>query len=162
MSPETWESFFLGEVGAAAALGGLLFVSLSINIDRIIKSGGLPERGLEALVLLMAIVIIGSLMLMPHQNMTQQGWEILGCGALAWIIGTYVCLIGMKVTSKDFRREFRQNLITYEIASLPYFIAGGLVLAGRESGFYWLGATMLLGFAKAVMEAWVLLVEIHR
>ena len=162
MSPETWESFFLGELGAAAALGGLLFVSLSINIERIVKSGGLPERGLEALLVLMAILIGSSLMLMPHQNIAAQGWEILGVGAVTWAIGTRVCLIGSKRTSKDFRREARQSLILFQIASLPYLVAGGLLAAGRESGFYWLGATMLLGFAKAVLQAWVLLVEIHR
>jgi hypothetical protein len=162
MSPETWESFFLGELGAAAALGGLLFVSLSINIERIIKSGGLPERGLEALIILMGILIVASLMLMPHQSLAVQGWEILGAGLAVWAIGTKLCLIGIKISVPEFRREVRQNLITFQIASLPYFVSGILLLAGYEAGFYWLGATMLLGIAKAVLEAWVLLVEINR
>ena len=101
-------------------------------------------------------------MLMPHQGMVTQGWEALAAGAIAWAIGTRVCLIGSKRTSADFRRQARQNFITFQIASLPYFTSGSLLIAGHESGYYWLGATMLLGFAKAVLEAWVLLVEIHR
>ena len=34
----SWSSFFVAEVGAAAALAGLLFVSISLNIGEILKS----------------------------------------------------------------------------------------------------------------------------
>ncbi|HEX6677061.1 MAG TPA: hypothetical protein VF486_18785 [Actinomycetes bacterium] len=37
-----WDAVFLGEVGASAALGGLLFVAVSINLDRIIAVKNLP------------------------------------------------------------------------------------------------------------------------
>jgi modulator of FtsH protease len=38
--------------GASAALAGLLFVAVSINVERIVHYKGLPERGVETLALL--------------------------------------------------------------------------------------------------------------
>jgi len=43
--PAAWEPFFTAVIAAAAGLTGLLFVAVSINLDRIIKGGRfLPAR----------------------------------------------------------------------------------------------------------------------
>jgi hypothetical protein len=43
-----WSDFFVAEVGAAAALGGLINVAISINLQRILKNRhvlpGVPAR----------------------------------------------------------------------------------------------------------------------
>jgi hypothetical protein len=62
---EAWQPFFAAELGAAAALGGLLFVSLSLNLTKILSYPALPIRALVALLLLLA----------------------LRCGRLAWSPG---------------------------------------------------------------------------
>jgi hypothetical protein len=43
-SAADWEGLFLAGAGASAALAGLLFVAISINLDRILKGRGLPGR----------------------------------------------------------------------------------------------------------------------
>ncbi len=48
---EPWANFFLGELGASAALAGLLFVSLSVNQSRILELGRIAARGMAALML---------------------------------------------------------------------------------------------------------------
>ena len=45
-----WEPFFSAIIAAAAALTGLLFVAVSINLDRILKGARfLPARAAETL-----------------------------------------------------------------------------------------------------------------
>jgi hypothetical protein len=39
-SAADWEGLFLAGAGASAALAGLLFVAISINLDRILKGRG--------------------------------------------------------------------------------------------------------------------------
>jgi hypothetical protein len=52
---ELWHELFVGVAGAAAALTGLLFVSLSINLQQILKQVWLPRRaGLTVMLLVVA------------------------------------------------------------------------------------------------------------
>ncbi len=62
-----WESFFVAEAGASAALAGLVFVGVSINLDKVLRAPGLPGRAGEALVVLLAVLITSSLLLVPGQ-----------------------------------------------------------------------------------------------
>ena len=56
-NPADWASFFTALISAAAALTGLLFVAVSINLDRILKGGRfLPARAAETLAVLPGIV----------------------------------------------------------------------------------------------------------
>jgi hypothetical protein len=54
---EGWGELFLAEAGASAALGGLLFVAVSINLNRIIAIRSLPGAALGAIVLLVAVLM---------------------------------------------------------------------------------------------------------
>src|SRR5829696_5287989 len=82
-----WHHFFLAAAGAAAVLAGLVFVGLSINLGLIMSSPayGLPGRALEALVLLMAVLIVTILLLVPAQGMVLAGVEVLIVGVADWI-----------------------------------------------------------------------------
>ena len=59
--PGPWSTFFQGELGAAAALAGLLFVSMSVNQTKILELGRMADRGLEALAILFVVIIVSSL-----------------------------------------------------------------------------------------------------
>jgi modulator of FtsH protease len=43
--PEQWHDLFVATAGAAAALAGLIFVAVSINLEQILKYPALPPRG---------------------------------------------------------------------------------------------------------------------
>lgn len=67
-SAAEWESLFVAEAGASAALAGLLFVALSINLERILKGIGLPGRAGEAIVLLLTVLVVSTFGLVPGQS----------------------------------------------------------------------------------------------
>jgi hypothetical protein len=57
---DDWGDFFVAQAGAAVALAGLVFVGVSINLDKIIAIPSLPGRALEAMVLLVAVLVESS------------------------------------------------------------------------------------------------------
>src|ERR1700749_662034 len=77
---EGWTDFYVAEVGAAAALAGLLVVAISINLERILKYQFLPGRAAQTLVIVSAALVVGSLALMPAQPLLLFGWEALVAG----------------------------------------------------------------------------------
>jgi hypothetical protein len=81
---EAWSNFALGELGAAAALAGLLFVSISVNQERILELGRMADRGLEALTILFLVIVVTSLMLVPGQLLRLLGGESPWLAALSW------------------------------------------------------------------------------
>ena len=60
-----WKDLFVASAGASAALAGLVFVAVSINIDRILKFKGLPARALQTVLLLLSVVLVSIIGLIP-------------------------------------------------------------------------------------------------
>ena len=56
-SSEPWHDLFVGVSGAAAVLTGLLFVSLSINLEQILGQVWLPRRAALTLMLLFEALV---------------------------------------------------------------------------------------------------------
>lgn len=52
-----WANFFVAEVGASAALSGLVIVAISINLQRILSFPQLPGRAAEMLILLVGALL---------------------------------------------------------------------------------------------------------
>jgi hypothetical protein len=158
---EGWENFFLGHVGASAALGGLLFVAISLNLSQISSAASLADRALLALSLILAILVVSSFMLMPRQPPFAVGVEVLvvGLGVAALAAFKRNALMGRP------RADAKQsiNAILLVVALLPYFVGGLLIVAGQmTAGLYFVGVAIILSFLKAVLDAWVLLIEINR
>ena len=78
---EGWKELFLAEVGASAALGGLLFVAVSINLDRILALRGLPGVAGAAIVLLVGVLVVSTFALVPGQPRWVLGAELVTVGS---------------------------------------------------------------------------------
>ncbi len=159
---ESWDSFFVAETAAAAALLGLLFVAMSINIKQFIEAGGLTDRAFGALVLLLSLLIIGLLLAMPDQPVLIMGAETVVISAGTAAVAVVSGIRGLQAADNLYRRNFSQNIIGNVIAIAPITIGGLLMIGGGEAGFYWVAAGMCLSLVKAVSEGWIFLVEINR
>ena len=165
---ESWRDFFVAEVGASAALAGLLFVALSINIQQILQFGHLPIRAAHTLTMLMAALIVSSIALIaapPHAILTT-----LAIVTLAnWLLSVGFVYRYSRPASDAAADTFVQPmwyLISFgassQGASLPLAVGALVALGGNDQGWYWIAAGILLSFASAVYNTWVLLVEILR
>jgi hypothetical protein len=182
--PAAWGSFFTALVTAAAALTGLLFVAVSINLSKIVPvrkaddgavvraaddgagdraadDGVLAARAAETLSSLLLVVVTGALTFVPQVT------RLLGL-ELILLAGPMLA-----VTTRTQLRHWRKNrdqplywtvsrMSTTAVGTVPATWAGISLAAHWGGGLYWLAAAALAGIVGAVLNAWVLLVEIIR
>lgn len=156
-----WSSLFMATAAAAAALTGLVFVAVSINLTRILRFRGLPERALETLVLLLNVLVVSIAGLLPGQGHTALGIELL---AVALVFAGMVVATALRSTLPEHVPRARMSLRvgTLAAATVPFVIGGASVLAASGGGLYWIAAGTVGAIAAALLNAWVLLVEINR
>jgi hypothetical protein len=159
---DAWQPFFAAQLGAAATLVGLLFVGLSLNLTRILTYPALPTRALMALILLVITLVVSSLMLIPGQAANAIAIEILAVGVIGWVSVTAMDLHVLRYGKLRHRGGYIGNMILLQVAALPYVVGGALLLGGSSSGLYLVSLGVIVSFVKALLDAWVLLVEINR
>lgn len=157
-----WANFMLAEVGAAAVLTGLIFIGVSISLSKILASPRLPNRALQALALLLAPLVVCSLLLVPGVPLGGYGVMVLGVGFLVWIAVMLLDLHSLRHAEMQFRRVLIGNVVMNQVTVLPYIIAGIVLLTSGSQGLYWIVPGVIFSLIKALLDAWVLLVEVHR
>ena len=157
-----WANFFVAEVGAAAALSGLIIVAISINLQRILSFPQLPGRAAEMLILLVGALLACSFALMPGQPLKVLGGEIVGAGLLMTGAPLVIQARQLPVMKTQPLTWWVWRGLIGLCAGLPMLIGGCYLLSSVSDGLYWLAAGVLVTFAATVWNAWVLLVEILR
>ena len=154
-----WSEFANTVAGGAAALAGLLFVGLSLNLTEVLAYPGLPGRAAVTLGLTIAILVVAIFVATPGQDHRVLAVEVglLGLGIAAGA-----------VVSGLYRRDGRSRARTVYVTVVPLvpallLIAGGFSLwIQRGGGLYWVSAAVATGIVSASANAWVLLVELKR
>src|SRR5580704_8116011 len=133
---EHWADFGVATVGAAAALAGLLFVAISINIERILQFPGLPHRAATTLILF-ALPLVTAFLLVTDAR--------------------------VPLSEQETRMTWLFSRIIPDIATCGCLAtAGATLLAESGGGLYWLVPAVLAAVIFGLINAWVLLVEILR
>jgi modulator of FtsH protease len=161
-APGEWSDLFVAVAGASAALLGLLFVAVSINLERILSYEGLPERALETLMLLLGVLVVSILGLMPGQSHVALGLELLATAALVGAI-IFRLPTAQVAAGREAPAGWRASrLVIRLMGTVPLLIGGLALLVEAGGGLYWIAAGIVLAIVGAVANAWVLLVEILR
>jgi hypothetical protein len=157
-----WESFAVAMVGAAAVLAGLVFVAISINIDRILPVRGLPGRGGESVILFLMALIAGAFVLVPNQPVTALGVELLTVGVLVLALLLLNVISALRGPTRQPTTWHATRIVGIITATGPIILAGASLLHWLGGGLYWLVAGVLAAFVIGTANAWVLLVEVVR
>jgi modulator of FtsH protease len=155
-----WGVFFAAQVGASAALAGLIFVSVSLNLSQIIASPHLPMRAFQALIVLLEILTIASLAIVPQARL-MLGVEVLAIGGAVWALVLCFDFRTFTTVASRYRRRAFARLTLSQLAAVLYVIAA-VALLTSGSGPYWLVPAIICSYLIALLDAWVLLVEINR
>jgi hypothetical protein len=159
--PTDWHELFVATAGAGAALAGLVFVAVSINIERILKFTGLPERALETVLLLLSVVIISIIGLVPGQDHVAFGIELLVAGLLFAAV-IWRLALRAQLSGDEPRMWLIERLGVLAWGTMPFIVGAVSVLAANGAGLYWIAFGIIGAIVGAVANAWVLLVEILR
>jgi modulator of FtsH protease len=164
MNPVTaeWQGFFTAELGALAALTGLVVVAISINLSRILAFAQLPGRAGESLTLLVGPLVVASVALIPGQPALALGLEVLTIG----LATTGFPLVNQARTWRNARGVSdaqKVERVIVNLASSAPFVVGGLAIAFSFDGaLYWLAGAIIVSLVAGVWNSWILLVEILR
>ncbi|MGH6985617.1 MAG: hypothetical protein ACRED9_02100 [Caulobacteraceae bacterium] len=158
---ETWSTFYLASAGAAAALAGLVVVAISVNVQSILSHPALPPRTaatIAALIVALSCSLVG---LIPQ---TQTAWstEVLALGLVGWLIQTWVIFLLARTWRMRPWPEAAAALALSQLIGAPIPVGGALTLLAAAAGPDLIAAGVVLIFAGAVLNSWVLLVEILR
>jgi hypothetical protein len=161
-SASEWSIFLSAEVAASAALAGLLFVSISINLAQIVANPNLPPRAAKAVTTLVSILLGGSFCLVPGQSARVLGSELLLLGIGAWIAITVMQRVHSRGNQYVTRRQKVIHGTLSQSAAIPVVVCGGSLIWSVGGGLYWFLAAVVLSFTTALLDAWVLMIEIQR
>lgn len=155
--PELWNGFFTMVGGGVAALTGLVFVALSLNIEDMTNDATHKYRSINTLAGLTAVFVRCGLVLMAGQSHRAVGIDLFVIAAL----GAGSFMYGFRQAFKFEAHPSKQRLVT---GSCLYLVelAGALVLVlGSIVGLYMAAVAILLNVAFMISAAWLLVVGVY-
>lgn len=157
-----WESFAVALAGVCAVLAGLVFLAVSINIERILRVRGLAGRAGESVILFLSAVCQCAFVLIPHQPVAALGAELLSVGLVTLAILTAIVIPALRIPTRQPQSWTITRVVIQLAAAVPVILAGCSLLGWIGGGLYWLAAGVLCTVIAATGNAWVLLVEVVR
>jgi hypothetical protein len=158
--PAEWHDFFLVTGGGAAALAGLVFVAMSINLDIVAQNATHRGRAVNMLTGFTSAFIICALALMGGQSHQAVGteWLVVATVAAAIYVRNYV----EAAKGGGIRAELRPDRLAAGVSCYVAQIGGAFVLIlGYVAGLYVAAVGLIVLFALVISGAWLLLVAVH-
>jgi hypothetical protein len=153
-----WHDFATMIGGASGALTGLLFVSVSLNANRIAGHSGLRASAGQTLVLFITPLIIAAALLTPHQPDRVLGAELIAIGLIAGAVLLNSHRVKTRLADEDLRLISIFNHPVPNVIVMLLVMASGVTLAaGQSAGIYLLLPASILAFINGVLNAWFFL-----
>jgi hypothetical protein len=158
--PDQWHDFFITVGGGAAALAGLVFIAMSINLDAIVKDPTHRYRAIGTLAGFTAVFMICSLALMGSQNHFTVGIEWLIISSIAGVI--YVNGYIQAIRTGGSPAGLSTPRLSFGTVGYLVEITGSIILISNHIwGLYLAAVAMVLNFGFMISGAWLLIVRAH-
>jgi hypothetical protein len=161
MGANTWHDAFVACASAGAALAGLIFVAVSLNVKTMLAIPSMPSRAATTIASLTLTVVVGCTALMP---MSTRAVGAISLAATALVLALSIRSAALIMRDRG-ARSMADALSKGLLGAVPptLTIIGCVFLtAGSPAGFAIIGLSFLLIFAASMTNAWVVLVEILR
>src|SRR5580692_733523 len=144
--PEQWHDFFVMVGGGAAALAGLVFVAMSVNLVTIAQDPTHKNRAVATLTGFTAVFMICAFALIGNQNYQWIGVEWLLVSLVPMI--TYI-RVYLQTTKKGISSVGLSigRFIVSTSCYLAQIIGSVLLILGHIAGLYVASVAMVLSFA---------------
>ena len=160
MGIDQWNNFFIMVGGGAAALAGLVFIAMSINLSIITRDATHKNRAVATMTGFTAVFLICALALMGNQSYRWVGFE--------WLVVTLVptiTYISVYVRARKVGRSSVGLSVSRFIAGTSCYVAqivgSVLLISGYVAGLYVASVAMVLSFAFFISGAWLLITGIR-
>lgn len=149
------EPFFVAASGASAALAGLVFVAMSINLDHILQTRGLHMSGFEAIMLLLVPLVLCLSVLVPAQGVAVYVAEAVVAGAAVVAIAIITARL---MLAHGFLRRVVVIRLSSTVLTVAPLTAAALTAGAPATSFGWLGTAVIVSILNGCLIAWSLLV----
>jgi hypothetical protein len=155
--PDLWNSFFTMVGSGVAALTGLVFVALSLNVSEMTKDATHKYRSINTLAGLTAVFIRCGLVLMGGQRHRAVGIELFVIASM----GAISFLYGFRQAFNMDAHPSKRRLITGSSLYLAELAGAVVLILGSIVGLYIAAAAILLNVAFMISAAWLLVVGVY-
>jgi len=156
-NPAQWTNFFVLVGTGSAALTGLVFVALSINLKGIAKDATHRYRAINMLSGFTAVFIICSLALMGQQTYRTLGIEWLIVSLLAAAINTNGYIQGFRLSGSRYALS-PVRVVGGSACYLGQIIGSLILYFGSITGIYISAIAVIINFCFLVSGSWLLIV----
>jgi len=158
---DAWQALYMAVAGATAALTGLLFIALSLDLPTIIKVPAYRARAREALSGLLFLLVLSLLLLVPGQDHRVLGGELMAASLVTAILGIRLQVQTLRKMEKVKRVRWALRLLLLDLGTMMTILAAGIsLILGRFGGLYWLVPTILISLLWSINNAWLLVVQV--
>ena len=156
-STEQWNNFFVLVGTGSAALTGLVFVAISVNLKDVVRDATHTYRAINMLTGFTAVFILSSFALMGRQTHQALGLEWLIVSLLAGAINTNGYIHGFSLAGS------RYALSLFRVAGgsacyLGQVIGSAAFFLGSGWGIYVSATAVIINFYFLISGSWLLIV----
>jgi len=155
-SPEQWTNFFLLVGTGSAALTGLVFVAVTINLEGVAKDATHKYRAINMLSGFTAAFLTSAFALMGHQTHRTLGIEWLSVSLVAATINTNGYIKGYKLSGSRYALS-RFRMAGGSACYLGQIVGSAMLCSGLRSGIYAGAIALVVNFCFLVSGSWLLI-----